>query len=135
MNRPASNADGDRERISRARQAAEELFKPKRQAAPAATVLGPSTARSEADQPARRPPRIIMVPPLVPIEAPKIEAPAKPARQQRLPARRERLEIPESQFGRIRALVNYGMTRAQVAKLYGVSIEMIDRIVGPADRE
>jgi hypothetical protein len=37
--------------------------------------------------------------------------------------------IPESQFGRIRALTSYGMTQAQVAELYGVSVDEIERIV------
>jgi hypothetical protein len=131
MDRPASNVDGDRDRISRARQAAEELFKPKRQSA--AAVLGSSNARAAAEQPAPRQPRIIMVPPLVPLHAPRKEAPLKPAKERRLVVKRERTKIPESQFGRIRALANYGMTRAQVAKLYGVPVSVIDRIVGPPD--
>jgi hypothetical protein len=135
MDRPASNIDGDRERISRARQAAEELFKPKRQPTPAAAVLGSPNARPEAEQPARRQPRIIMVAPLVPIRAPSKEAPAKPARERRRVVKHERPRIPESQFGRIRALANYGMTRAQVAKLYGVPVSVIDRIVGADEPE
>ncbi len=129
--RPASTADGDRERISRARQAAEELFKPKWRAAPAAP--GFANAPPAAEQPPRRQPRIIMIPSLAPASAPKEERPAEPRRQRRLPAGRETPEIPPSQFGRIRALTSYGMTRAQVAKLYGVATDAIDRIVGPAD--
>jgi hypothetical protein len=43
--------------------------------------------------------------------------------------RRDTAAIPFSQLGRVRALANYGMTRAQVAELYGVAIEEIDRIV------
>ena len=74
-----------------------------------------------------------MIPPLVPASPPKEERPAEPRRQRRLPAMREAPDIPPSQFGRIRALTNYGMTRAQVAKLYGVDTDAIDRIVGPAD--
>ncbi len=131
--RPASTADGDRERVSRARQAAEELFKPKRQAAPAAAHAF-ANASPAAEEPARRQPRIIMVPPLVPVSVPNKELPAAPRRpQRRVAAKREAPEIPSSQFGRIRALTNYGMTTAQVAKLYGVPTGVIDRIVGSVD--
>jgi hypothetical protein len=35
-------------------------------------------------------------------------------------------------MGRVRTLTSYGMTRAQVAKLYDVSIDEIERIIrGP----
>ncbi len=35
-------------------------------------------------------------------------------------------------MGRVRALTSYGMTRAQVAELYDVSIDEIERIIrGP----
>jgi len=37
--------------------------------------------------------------------------------------------IPKSQFARIRAWVNYGMTAAQVAAVYGVAVEVIERIL------
>ena len=43
--------------------------------------------------------------------------------------RRGSRTIPSSQFGRIRALTSYGMTQAQVAELYDVSVEEIERIV------
>jgi hypothetical protein len=33
------------------------------------------------------------------------------------------------QFGRVRALTSYGMTRAQVADLFEVTIDEIDRII------
>jgi hypothetical protein len=52
----------------------------------------------------------------------------KPIRQ-RTAARRETREIPASQFGRVRALTSYGMTRAQVAQLYGVAVDEIDRVI------
>ena len=38
-------------------------------------------------------------------------------------------EIRSSQFVRIRAWVKYGMTAAQVARVYGVAIDMIERIL------
>ena len=44
-------------------------------------------------------------------------------------AKRETREIPVSQFGRVRTLTSYGMTRAQVAEFYGVTVDEIDRII------
>ncbi|HEY6394037.1 MAG TPA: hypothetical protein VIX12_01395 [Candidatus Binataceae bacterium] len=38
-------------------------------------------------------------------------------------------EIPRSQFARIRAWVEYGMTVAQVADVYGVAVGKIERIL------
>jgi hypothetical protein len=43
--------------------------------------------------------------------------------------KRETPEISASQFGRVRALTSYGMTRAQVAELYGVTVDEIERII------
>jgi hypothetical protein len=63
------------------------------------------------------------------MKAEKIEAPVEPSPIRRRPeASRKTNEIPASQLGRVRALTNYGMTRAQVAELYGVNVEEIDRI-------
>ena len=45
------------------------------------------------------------------------------------PAQRATRQIPVSQFGRVRTLTSYGMTRAQVAELYGVAVDEIDRII------
>jgi hypothetical protein len=53
------------------------------------------------------------------------EAPAAPVN----PEQRGASEIPKSQFGRIRAWVNYGMTAAQVAAVYGVGVDVIERIL------
>jgi hypothetical protein len=41
------------------------------------------------------------------------------------PEQRTTPEIPKSQFARIRTWVEYGMTAAQVAAVYGVAIEVI----------
>jgi hypothetical protein len=46
--------------------------------------------------------------------------------------RRTTSEIPRSQFARIRTWVKYGMTIAQVAGVYGVGIEVIERILNQA---
>jgi len=39
------------------------------------------------------------------------------------------LQIPRSQFARIRTSVKYGMTAAQVAGVYGVAVDVIERIL------
>ena len=41
-------------------------------------------------------------------------------------------EIPSSQFARIRAWAKYGMTAAQVAGVYGVAVDAIERILRQA---
>jgi hypothetical protein len=46
---------------------------------------------------------------------------------------RESLEIPAAQLGRVRALTNYGMTQRQVAELYGVTVEVIERTISRPD--
>jgi hypothetical protein len=38
-------------------------------------------------------------------------------------------EIPKSQFARIRTWVEYGMTAAQVAAVYGVAVDVIKGIL------
>jgi hypothetical protein len=60
----------------------------------------------------------------------KVE-PAAAAKQMRRKAvvRREIRELPASQFGRVRTLTKYGMTREQVAELYGVTVDEIERII------
>jgi hypothetical protein len=60
----------------------------------------------------------------------KVETPteSKPARR-RAVIRRETETVPSSQEGRVRALASYGMTRAQVAELYGVTVDEIERII------
>ena len=75
-------------------------------------------------------PRIFSIPPAVPISAAKVEPAAEPKQiRRKANAKRETREIPVSQFGRVRTLTSYGMTRAQVAELYGVAVDEIDRII------
>jgi hypothetical protein len=60
----------------------------------------------------------------------KVEPAAEPKQmRQKTTINRKAREIPVSQFGRIRALTKYGMTQAQVADLYEVTIDEIDRII------
>jgi hypothetical protein len=121
-----------REKVTRARQAAEDLFKPAQQNTGTDLVRSTPSAASSAEPQSRREPRIFAVPPRAPISAP-VESPAKtkPIRR-RAVTRRETRAVPASQMGRVRALTSYGMTRAQVAELYDVSIDEIERIIrGP----
>jgi plasmid maintenance system antidote protein VapI len=64
------------------------------------------------------------------MKAAEVETPGQsnPTRRRRT-LRRETGKILASQFGRIRALTSYGMTQAQVAELYGVRVDEIERIV------
>jgi hypothetical protein len=110
--------DDDRERIARARQAAEALFTAK----PAVSILAvPDTP--PADQSARKP-RVLRItsPPAARHDEP--ESPVTPAPPSR--------EIPRSQFARIRTLARYGMTIGQVAQVYGVALSEIERILRQA---
>ena len=112
----------DRERITRARQAAEALFAPKPQVTEQ-SVLGSLPA---ADQSARKP-RVLATspPPPVPLEVEQVETPVSPREQ-------VRPEIPVSKFVHIRTLVKYGMTVSQVAEVYGVAVGAIQRVLGRA---
>ena len=127
--RQSADDRNDREKINRARQAAEDLFKPARQAAGAHSPTSATDAASSAEQPPRRQPRIFAIPAVVPTHA-KVEMPAEPKpTRPRAAARRKTGTVPSSQLGRVRALTSYGMTRAQVAELYGVSVDEIERII------
>ena len=124
-----ANARNDRERISRVRQVAEDLFKPRQQIIRPDVPTGPDSAPSAEHQP-RRQPRIFAIAPQRPINTAEVEVPAEPKPiRQRAMARREAREIPASQHGRARALANYGMTREQVAELHGVTVDEIDWIM------
>jgi hypothetical protein len=110
--------DHDRARITNARRAAEELFKPKAQA-PRETA---PNALSPGEQSPREP-RILAISPAAPI--PAVETAVSP-NQPTMP------EIPVSQFARIRTWVKYGMKLSQVAQIYEVTVEEIERILRKA---
>jgi len=119
----------DREKLDRARRNAEDLFKPRPQSGPADKTAPTENSVASAEHQPRRQPRIFRIPPVVPMAAEKGEATAEPksTRPERS-ARRDTGTIPASQFGRVRALASYGMTQAQVAELYGVGVDEIERI-------
>jgi hypothetical protein len=110
----------DRERITRARQAAEALFTPRPQ------VVERSAADSlpSTDQPVRKP-RVLGISSPAPARLEEIKAPVAPEPQ-------ATPEIPRSKFARIRSLIKYGMTVSQVAKVYGVAVGQIERILRQA---
>jgi hypothetical protein len=109
----------DRERITRARQAAEALFTPKPPVSP------PSAAESSTagHQPTVHKPRVLgITSPPAPVPQPAVEALVSPGP----PSTRE---IPRAEFARIRAWMKYGMKTAQVAEVYGAAVGDIERIV------
>ena len=120
----------DREKLDRARRNAEDLFKPRPQSGPADKTAPTENSVASAEHQPRRQPRIFRIPPVVPMAAEKGEAPAEPksTRPERT-VRRHTGAIPGAQFGRVRALASYGMTQAQVAELYGVEVDEIERII------
>jgi hypothetical protein len=112
--------DHDRARITNARRAAEELFKPKPQA-PRETAPNALSAGEQLP----REPRILAISPAAPIRGSAVETPVSP-KQPTMP------EIPVSQFAHIRTWVKYGMTVSQVAQVYKVTVEEIERILRKA---
>ena len=130
-----ASARNDRDRINRTRQNAEDLFKPKQQPARAdVPTSAPNDAPSAEHQP-RRQPRIFAIRPVAPMNTAKVEPAAEPKQIRRAAAMgRETRQIPASQFGRVRALTRYGMTRAQVAELHGVIVDEIEKIIRRPDQ-
>jgi hypothetical protein len=112
--------DHERARITNARRAAKELFTPKPQAP---TEAAPN-ALSPGEQSPREP-RILAISPAAPTRGAAVETPVSP-RPPTMP------KIPVSQFARIRTWVKYGMTVSQVAHIYEVTVEEIERILRKA---
>ena len=108
--------DDDRERVARARQTAEALFAPKPQ------VAEPTVSGS---LPPARKPRVLGISPPAAARR-EADEPSVSAEPRIAP------KVPASQFSRIRSWVKYGMTPAQVAKIYGVSAGDIERIIRDA---
>jgi hypothetical protein len=104
----------DREQISRARQAAEALFAPRRPPDPV-----PSTGQSI------RAPRILRA-----SSAGKIVEPVQTPVRQEAPG--PLAQIPAADVPRIRAWLKYGMTVAQVADVYGVPVGDVEHILEKA---
>jgi hypothetical protein len=107
----------DREQMVRARSAAEALLTPKPETTeqPVSKTLQPSHPRQ---------PRVLPILP-TPIRQKTADAPVSPE-QPAAP------EIPVNKRPRVRTLVKYGMSVSQVADLYRVSAETIERVLRKA---
>jgi hypothetical protein len=107
----------DREQIVRARLAAEALFTPKPEITeqPVSETLQPAHSRK---------PRVLPILP-APIRHETVEAPVSPERP-------SAPEIPVKERSRVRTLVKYGMSISQVADLYRVPVETIERVLRKA---
>ena len=109
----------DRDRIIKARREAEALFTSK----PPVRETAVTHPQTPVEQAARKP-RILRAFSTVPVRhqegAAQVTEPPTP------------IPIPSSQFARIRAWVKYGMTAAQVAGMYGVAVDAIERILRQA---
>jgi hypothetical protein len=115
--RPLSPRNDERERVTRARRAAEALFTSNRQLSKQSL----SDSLPSVDQAARKP-RVLKALSPAPAGHEESRAPVDSEPQTR-PA------IPKSQFARIRAWVEYGMTAAQVAAVYGVAVDVIKGVL------
>jgi hypothetical protein len=98
-----------------ARRTAEALFTPKRQI----TEQAVPESVPPADHSMREPRAL---PSTAPTRQQGQEEPVSSEQQ-------TTLEIPQSQFARIRAWRKYGMTAAQVAEVYGVAIGQVESLL------
>jgi hypothetical protein len=108
----------DPEQIMGAREAAEALFTPK----PEVTEQPVSDPSQSAKA---RKPRVLPVLPPTPLRQQTVDAPSRPE-----PATAP--DIPAKQWARLRTLVKYGMTVSEVADVYRVPVETIERILQKA---
>jgi len=116
---PYTEHQANQGQITRARQAAEALFTPKRLGIESeGPVVAPSVdeAARKRDQAARKP-RILRA---VSVQLPANEAhlPANPAKQ-----------LPAGHLTRIRTWLKYGMTARQAAKVCGMSVSEIESLL------
>jgi hypothetical protein len=120
---PGSRYPDNRERIARARQAAEALFTPKSPRVRRSNSLpvlggGPSPDPPHAEEVAKvaSMPEGTAAPP---IDTPPPSTPSA---------------IPASQITRMRVWLKYGMTVSQVAEVFGVPIGEVERVLHQAGR-
>jgi hypothetical protein len=125
-----ANPRDSRGSINQAREAAEALFKPRRSQLPIQTPTAAPNGAAASEQPVPRQPRIFTTTPDAIIDEDQREAAVTSKRKARRTSHtHEAQTIGRSDYGRIRALVQYGMTPEQVADVYGVPIGRIERIV------
>ena len=124
-----TNAHDNRAQVTKAREAAEALFKPNKVERTEAPTSA-SVAASPTEHPAPRVPRIIPMPSTMPVTEGTVARSTDPRPKSRREVIRRRAEVSASQHDRVRALAGYGMTVDEVAELYGVQVGVIERIVG-----
>ena len=124
----AADEQDNRDKLDRARQAAEALFKPTQESKDREPPEATGSNAGSTEQQSKRQPRIFTIPPQRPATA-EAETQPKPKPSPREPATRRRGAVPPMQIGRVRALATYGMTTAQVAELYGVTVDEIERVL------
>src|SRR5215471_7934778 len=101
--------------MDRARQNAEDLFKPRQHTTPADAATSAPDAIPSEQQP-RRQPRVLAILAQKPASATTVEA--RTDRDQVQAAIKPQMsKMPTSQYGRVRALTSYWMTCEQVAEL------------------
>jgi hypothetical protein len=110
----------ERERIAGARQAAEAVFAAK----PPDGERSAVETSSLANPPARKPRVLAIVPPAPVRHEPATAPPRRAPRASRA--------VPRSHYARIRTWVEYGMTAAEVAEVYGAAVGEIERLLGKA---
>jgi hypothetical protein len=121
-----SSSHHDREQISKAREAAEALFRPKEpRATGSAPAAAPIASSLTADRAARAP-RVFAVPQAKPEDDDPITQVPKPRRAK---TQKRSAKLSPSDHARIRTLTDYGMSVEQVAEHYGLPAEGIERIL------
>jgi len=128
-----TNAHDDREQVNKAREAAEALFASKKQVASTEASTSIALAPSQNEPPAPRIPRIIAMPSTMHVTRETAAPPTDPKPGPRRAVSRR--PVPASQHVRVRTLVLYGMTLAEVADLYSVPMNVIERIVADGTDE
>jgi len=124
----ATDEQNNRDKLDRAREAAEALFTPTQESKDRELPEATGSNAGSTEQQSKRQPRIFTIPPQRPATA-EAETQPKPKPSPREPATRRRGAVPPMQIGRVRALATYGMTTAEVAELYRVTVDEIERVL------
>lgn len=112
-----------------ARRAAEELFKSQERAALIDGRWPKTDGPAPTERSSQRKPRILAASPAT-AALPETEIDnAVPKVGEVAPKGQRPTEIPTSDYRRVRALAEYGMTLRQIAKSYGVTQKEVKRIV------
>jgi hypothetical protein len=116
--------------MNKAREAAEALFTTKKQVERTEAPTSAPSVLTQVEQHAHREPRIFAISSAIPVAENFVEEAVGQNPKPKRGTSRRRVKIPAAQHDRVRTLVMYGMTFAEVADLYGVPVDVIERIVG-----